>query len=97
MSHTKGPWKIDETYGLIVDESNQLEIAALHASANGPKERLANARLIAAAPELLELARHCLSEWEKPTDGVQKGELIARLSNYSDFARALIKKAEGQS
>lgn len=44
--HTPGPWKHDDTWGLI--KHGREEICALH-SGNS-----ANARLIAAAPELLE-------------------------------------------
>lgn len=44
--HTPGPWKYDDTYGLIM--AKDVEIAACH---SGIK---ANANLIAAAPEMLK-------------------------------------------
>lgn len=44
--HTPGPWKHDETWGLI--KHGKTEICALHSG------NPANACLIAAAPELLE-------------------------------------------
>ena len=55
-----------------------------------------SAALIAAAPDLLALARICLAEWDKDCTGVLKGELIARLSQYSHVAREVIEKAEGK-
>lgn len=55
----------------------------------------ADARLMAAAPDLLEIAELILEEWDKPTDGVSKGELIDRLSQYSNRARFVVKKAKG--
>lgn len=50
---------------------------------------------MAAAPDLLEIAELILEEWDKPTDGVSKGELIDRLSQYSNRARFVVKKAKG--
>lgn len=44
--HTHGPWKVDDTWGLIVSNDGA-EIAACHSGI------AANARLIAAAPDLL--------------------------------------------
>ena len=54
-----------------------------------------NARLISAAPELLALAKLILKEWEQPTEGVERGTLVARLCQYADEARAAVKKAVG--
>jgi hypothetical protein len=55
-----------------------------------------NAQLIAAAPELLEVAKLILKEWESPVEGVQRGELIGKLSQYAHAARAAVQKAEGK-
>ena len=46
--------------------------------------------------ELLDIAKLTLMEWEAPTDGIERGELIARLSQYSDLARKAIKNYEGE-
>lgn len=48
MKPTPGPWKHNETYGLI--KYGRTEICALHSG------NAANAALIAAAPDLLEFA-----------------------------------------
>lgn len=53
----------------------------------------AMARFISAAPDLLRVAELILKEWERPTEGVLPGELIARLSQYSNVAREAICKA----
>lgn len=55
-----------------------------------------NQNLITAAPDLLKIAELILEEWEKPTEGVLRGELVARLTQYSDLARQAIKKAKGE-
>lgn len=52
-----------------------------------------DARLISAAPDLAALARIILTEWEAPTEGVQRGALIARLSQYAQEARDALTKA----
>lgn len=53
-THTKGPWHHDATWDLI--KSNKKGIAALHS------ENLADARLIAAAPDLLAACKLALEE-----------------------------------
>jgi hypothetical protein len=62
--HTPGPWAYDEAYGLIM--AGQSEVAACHAGRGGDAK--ANARLIAAAPALLEAAKNC-REWAKLMGG----------------------------
>ena len=54
------------------------------------KENLANARLIAAAPELLEALKKLLIEWEFCIDHDRDHMPIA------DFARKAIRKATGE-
>jgi hypothetical protein len=71
MKHTKGPWTYDETYGLIM-AGETIEVAACHAGRGGDAK--ANARLIAAAPEMLDRLYECLgyveaneAEWSEPS------------------------------
>jgi len=52
MKHTPGPWTHDETWGLIM--AGETEIAACHSGIQ------ANARLISAAPEMLEASDRVL-------------------------------------
>lgn len=52
--HTKGPWKLSEGY-LIGPDDNLVKISLReNSSAHVKEEEVANARLVAAAPELLE-------------------------------------------
>ena len=73
IKHTPGPWTHDETWGLIKHKSK--EIAALHSG------NTANARLIAAAPELFDALRYLVA--------------LARDPDGCDFdADILLTKAE---
>ena len=60
FKHTPGPWKVDPNYPHdIQTESGVIEIATTSIALSGGlpakyEDRKANARLIAAAPELLE-------------------------------------------
>jgi hypothetical protein len=44
---------------------------------------------------LLPICELILKEWERPTEGVLPGELIARLSQYAQEAREAIRKVKG--
>lgn len=67
--HTSGPWKayFDETYGVLGPDKGRVAICMNLKGAHGLAGRrdgdevAANARLIAAAPDLLEAARAVLS------------------------------------
>lgn len=92
--HTPGPWKVGRVpLRLEVDESpipiiythdGGLEIAQVRTSAPEPGERETNARLIAAAPELLE-ALHKIH-----SNAAESVEWIRRVAD------AAIAKAEGR-
>jgi len=65
MSHTPGPWKADDKgkavfIPLRAHHCEQLGIQVGFVSWEDDKESLANARLIAAAPELLEALKLAL-------------------------------------
>ena len=65
MSHTPGPWRANFAYRIptivqVADED--IEIADVHEwLPQFTEERNANARLIAAAPQLLEALEDCVS------------------------------------
>lgn len=91
--HTPGPWH-------LVNYKNAADYTICSMShgfvTSFPKrDGIETANLIAAAPELLDLAKLILKEWDAPTEGVQRGELISRLSQYASEARKIITKAEG--
>jgi hypothetical protein len=84
---TPGPWEIDERFpGSYAIEPNVAWLGASSSHQNG--ENLANARLIAAAPELLEaleeMARFC-----------QTGDYDGR--DPLDMAFEAIAKAKGDT
>ena len=98
--HTKGPWKHDETWGLIVTAEGH-EIAACHAGRSGTKqETQANARLISAAPELSSaalLAEITLQRLLDEVKAVKDSHLSFTVeSTIAELQRAL-SKARGES
>lgn len=94
MAHTPGPWECDgsEIY------CENLGISSVHRPKTDDEggvmsnaEANANARLIAAAPELLHELKRLLQLWE---------EAIGYEDDYMDMgdaARAAIAKAEGRT
>ena len=93
MTHTPGPWQIGGE--LISQEGSNLELASVWSKwAKRPRspglvEADANARLIAAAPELLELAklwRACLNTNYLPA---------TMESEYGAFIDSTLTKATG--
>lgn len=69
-SHTPAPWRYNKTYGLVM--YGKLEIAALHSG------NAANARLIAAAPDLLAALQRLVHPMADDTDLEHALDVIAR-------------------
>jgi hypothetical protein len=95
--HTPGPWRVAAMRGFAgsigVGPKGETAVAVIAADAF-PSEREANARLIAAAPELLAALRAMIGVWEHgidPSDEQEIGEPTA-----VRWARAAIAKAEGR-
>ena len=93
--HTIGPWMISGTRWrpiAAVRAGNKKAVAHfswMTANALGPTETAANARLIAAAPDLLEALVGCLEVLEdRPESGRNARDPVAK-------ARAAIAKAVG--
>ena len=95
MSHTPGPWRRGQEGNLRVygpDATQDAGVLAEVIPHNG--QQSANARLIAAAPDLLHCVSNVLamaikSGWAVSTD-VTKRQAV-------DFMRTAIAKAEGRS
>lgn len=95
--HTPGPWRWDQGWGAIVagdDGRGGCEelVTPVWREQDTP-ERLANAALIAAAPDLLEALRECITD-----DGaccMNTGQRDRRLKAIDAIARAAIARAEG--
>ena len=99
--HTPGPWEIRHDNGLVTDAGGH-PVAFMPISTRGLAYHAANARLIAAAPDLLEALDEALTEladshpcdWAED-DACEEGggsESHSRLRQIS----AAIKKARGE-
>lgn len=106
-AHTPGPWRVfttpdgrrvigvgDRTGGGITDQGD--------VSTNDQgvwrsgKEKLANARLIAAAPDLLEALKDCLAALTDPVVGTIYGDdpdWYRKVNDAADKAAAAVAKA----
>lgn len=98
--HTAGPWK---AYGLTVAGERLRQVADCNSPAWVPgreedavvDEDVANARLIAAAPELLDVAETFLSmhaDYQSDPDVMYPDKLLATVRH---LAEAAVKKAKG--
>ncbi len=85
---TPGPWKVSN--GVVYPEASgygPYAIAKMDQDSGNPippTERDSNAHLISAAPELLEIAKLILKEWEAPTEDVTQA-----IDDYSMITNAL--------
>jgi hypothetical protein len=82
--HTPGPWNAE---GKAICGDG---VVVAHTTMRGGQDWLANARLIAAAPDLLEALREILTLTERLAAGT-RDETDERIGS----ARAAIEKAEG--
>ena len=94
--HTPGPWVEDGQTGSVwqgpgpVDRKNGLRIAVVDISTDRAEEDRANARLIAAAPELLAACKVLVDARMGPM-GLSRNHLARGM----DLALAAIAKATG--
>lgn len=92
MTHTPGPWIVDHDFPteIRMDDSNGEAVFALvagvHVSNTEPEQALADARLIAAAPEMLAALKAALADFGDDYGGPT-----------IDAMRAAIAKAEGRA
>jgi hypothetical protein len=111
MSHTPGPWAYDadscEVFGTTEDRSCGWVAKVVGGDSNDCRlpddERLANVRLIAAAPEMLRTLYRVIAECNCALDyvGVDDAHTLQRAMNRVGNARKVcedaIAKAEGRS
>lgn len=65
MKHTKGPWHTDENFSSVWDSRRaSAEICRMPSATSNLENNEANARLIAAAPELLESLKELTKQVE---------------------------------
>lgn len=91
MSHTPGPWHIeDASYGQIIC-AGKVDVAVVRNADELPHH--ANARLIAVAPDLLNALKSMLRHVER----ARESDLLAcDDTGPEDMARDAISKAEGR-
>lgn len=88
MKPTKGPWKVTK----ILDGGNVADIMPIDiriCDKNGPEENMANAHLIAAAPEMLEALEVIEAGMTKQT--LDELQTVSALN----IIRSAIRKAKG--
>ena len=99
--HTPGPWTIvgdTDAAEAYVCGLDGCEVAQLVDTVHPPAERLANARLIAAAPDLLAACGNVNEEWHLAHDALKRGDtetVFKFLNSWQDATRAAIARAEG--
>ena len=98
MSHTPAPWKAMRMNKTLIISTDENEIATIKASGYNSVldsgTRSANAILISAAPEMIDMLEHVLANWFAPEidtgiGSIQDSDEIDKLAN-------LIKKAKGE-
>ena len=104
-AHTPGPWRVAyvDRNGQSVVMGEHIELATCwhHCIGSIEREMHANARLIAAAPDLLKFAQFVLQGCEngsvksKPTMNLDPNAASLKIESLSDVARAAITKATG--
>lgn len=103
VAHTRGPWIVSgysRDRQLCIEQGGYaVAYACPRASspASGPQyyEREANARLIAAAPELLQLVREALQHFTEDQDPENDTPHLIDLRDWTKAARTAVAKAEG--
>jgi hypothetical protein len=102
VKHTPGPWKVVGTMWIESAEGRLVSRAVHLAQSNLEKEdaeialNIANARLIASAPDLLAACKDLSSIIAHIREGERNGGVFGELSISDDKARDAIRKAEGQ-
>lgn len=94
MKHTSGPWKLIPNDGLILVSTSNRPAAVIYAVNSKDEEYVANANLIAAAPELLEALEECADQIKSClVDGRDKNSDSGMLLQK---ALVIIAKAKGE-
>lgn len=96
VTHTPGPWTAHDLAGTPVNDPSVMSekhcVATVWINDISRKQAGANARLTAAAPELLAALREMLSDYEEAYGGQLDDEPTVMRQ-----ARAALAKAEGRS
>ncbi len=87
--HTPGPWVATGFEGIVVNDSKDRTLALAPGSSTNLEEMKANARLIAAAPDMLAALQDIMAESSRDDDD---HDVIATIQGV---CRAVIAKAKG--
>lgn len=94
VKHTAGPWAISGRTSTCIRTADQEQrIAYMETADNTIETCVANARLIAAAPELLEALKGILSDIEEYQE---INKLGGKDNHWQVISRTAIAKAEGE-
>lgn len=92
---TPGPWRVEERFTerqvIVVADTGEWTSVVVAAGGQSSVEQLANARLIAAAPDLLKALKNALVELEVNGDSI--GAVVDVLESEG---RAALAKAKGR-
>ena len=92
MKHTKGPWDVDPNDEFTVTaDRDGLSVCCTEYEDRGKNENIANARLIAAAPELLEACQTALITLNINRRYIQIPKLQEALRKAVDKANGLTR------
>ena len=96
-AHTPGPWAARRmhTGGFDIMDPRNRDVVTVYGGGVETESREANARLIAAAPDLLEALRQTtaqISVWRSIN-----GDMVGALADLENNARAAIRKATGEA
>jgi hypothetical protein len=91
-THTPGPWTYKDDFELVVVPKNDPQADAICEITGNPSEQFANARLIAAAPELLEALQNLVQFVEWREDFIVEDHEEGEENQYSK-ALTVIQKA----
>ena len=94
--HTPGPWHIGKrTFAPYIYGPKGEEVAGPSGFTSGHEETQANARLIAAAPDLLAALEEIASRQISVQGYNSPSALLLRLASVQSLARATIARATG--
>ena len=94
MNHTPGPWKVFDRTLVGTDDIAVANVKGSDSISDAQDE--ANARLIAAAPELLAALKHTIAIFSTPSNGVWRVPSEPVLSETMAKIQAAIANAESQ-
>ncbi len=94
--HTKGPWKLHDMEERTIVGNDHIYVAGSNAGSRPDEENKANARLISAAPELLEALIDAKEHLEYCGYGDKWERECAESEGLEDKINKAIAKAEGR-